>query len=100
MEFSVAEMYGSEAVIAAAALPGLRLYAMQKNSSGTPINEPIDVMYKEGWVKSSPTTVCGAEYDNNGYNPPQNTSAYCGHHCGPSAAVKSFARKTWGYVLW
>jgi len=41
--------------------------------------------------------VCGAEFSNLGYNPPHNTSAYCAHHCGPSAAVKSFARATWGY---
>ena len=41
--------------------------------------------------------MCGAEYNNNGYKPPHNTTAYCGPHCGPSAAVKSFARATWGY---
>ena len=53
--------------------------------------------YPQGWVEASPATACGAEYDNDGYSPPSNTTAYCGPHCGPSARVKSFARKTWGY---
>ena len=97
MEFSVAEMFDRDATIAGAGLPGLRLFAVQKNDSSRPINEPLDVMYKDGWVKSSPETVCGAEYNNNGYNPPSNTTAYCGPHCGPSARVQSFARSTWGY---
>ena len=98
VEFSVAEAFDSERIIATADIPGLRLYAVQKNSSSTPSDQVIDLQYPQGWVRSSPATVCGAEYPGlNGYDPPHNTSAYCGHHCGPSAAVHSFARATWGY---
>jgi hypothetical protein len=98
VEFSVSEAFDSERIIATADIPGLRLYAVQKNSSATPSDQVIDLQYPQGWVRSSPTTVCGAEYDGlDGYDPPHNTSAYCGHHCGPSAAVSSFKRKTWGY---
>ena len=98
MEFSVAEAFDSERIVATADIPGLRLYAVQKNNSNKPVDEPIDLQYPQGWVKSSPTTVCGAEFPGlNGYDPPHNTSAYCAHHCGPSAAVPSFARATWGY---
>ena len=77
MEFSVAEAFDSEQIIATADIPGLRLYAVQKNRSTTPLAAPVDLQYREGWVKSSPTTVCGAEYNNNAYDPPHNTSAYC-----------------------
>lgn len=76
---------------------------MQKNQSSKPLAEAVDLQYPEGWVHSTPTTACGAEYKNNGYNPPSNTTAYCGPHCGPSAVVKSFSRATWGYfsaVCW
>jgi hypothetical protein len=97
MEFSVAEAFDSERIIATADIPGLRLYAVQKNQSNLPLAEPLDLQYPQGWVRSTPETVCGAEYKNNGYDPPHNTSAYCGHHCGPSAKVHSFARATWGY---
>ena len=97
MEFSVAEAFDSQKIIQTAAIPGLRLYAVQKNKSDTPLDAPVDLQYPQGWVRSSPATVCGSEYHNNGYNPPYNTTAYCGHHCGPSAAIKSFARATWGY---
>jgi len=97
MEFSVAEMFDRDRVIDTAGLPGLRLFAVQKNKSQTPAEEVIDRQYASGWVRSAPQTVCGAEYNNDGYNPPFNATAYCGPHCGPSAAVKSFARKTWGY---
>ena len=44
LSFSVAEMFGSAETIAGAALPGLRLYAVQKNSSATPVNEIIEPM--------------------------------------------------------
>lgn len=97
MEFSVAEAFDSERIIATADIPGLRLYAVQKNKSSVPLTEPQDLQYPQGWVRSTPATVCGAEYNNDGYDPPHNTSAYCGHHCGPSAVVHSFARATWGY---
>jgi len=97
MEFSVAEAFDSERIIATADIPGLRLYAVQKNQSNLPLAEPLDLQYPQGWVRSTPETVCGAEYKNNGYDPPHNTSAYCSHHCGPSAKVHSFARATWGY---
>ncbi|MDC0510931.1 hypothetical protein OAN61_00835, partial [bacterium] len=99
MEFSVAEAFDSEQIIATADIPGLRLYAVQKNQSNVPEAEPIDLQYPEGWVKSTPKTVCGAEYFNDNYSRPGNTQPYCGHHCGPSAAHRhhSFARQTWGY---
>lgn len=97
MEFSVAEAFDSERIIATADIPGLRLYSVQKNKSSAPLAEPQDLQYPQGWVRSTPKTVCGAEYNNDGYAPPHNTSAYCGPHCGPSAAVHSFARATWGY---
>lgn len=67
MEFSVAEMFGSDDVIAHADIPGLRLFAVQKNKSSAAVDDLIDTMYPAGWVKSTPATVCGAEYDNNGY---------------------------------
>ena len=98
MEFSVAEMFEHESVIGGAGIPGLRLFAVQKNQSESgPIDWPIDLQYPAGWVRSSPETVCGAEYNNDNYNPPHNTTAYCGPHCGPSAVVNSYRRKTWGY---
>lgn len=97
MEFSVAEAFDRDDIIATAGLPGLRLFAVQKNGSTAEIDDLQDVQTPGGgWVRSSPSTVCGAEYDNDGYSP-SNTSPYCGPHCGPSAAVKSFHRATWGY---
>jgi hypothetical protein len=107
MEFSVAEAFGDDGkvggLIPTANHAGLRLFAVQKNSSATSVGEIIDSQYPEGWVHSTPASVCGAEYKNNGYDPPSNTTAYCGPHCGPSAVVKSFSRATWGYfsaVCW
>lgn len=103
MEFSVAESYGYDGKVGgliptAGSHPGLRLYAVQKNASTTPVTDPIDLQYSEGWVTSTPESVCGAEFPGlDGYNPPANTTAYCAPHCGPSSVVKSFARKTWGY---
>jgi sialate O-acetylesterase len=101
MEFSTAEAFGDDGMvgglIAGALQPGLRLYAVQKNSSTEPLAEAVDLMYPGGWVHSTPKTVCGAEYNNDGYDPSSNTSAYCGPHCGPSTVVRSFKRATWGY---
>lgn len=101
MEFSVAEAFGYDGAVGGliphASRPGLRLFAVQKNASSTPLSEAADLQYSQGWVRSTPQTVCGAEYRNNGYNPPANTSAYCAPHCGPSAVVPSFSRATWGY---
>ena len=101
MEFSTAEAFGDDGavggLIADALQPGLRLYAVQKNSSTEPLAEAVDLMYPGGWVHSTPKTVCGAEYNNDGYHPPSNTSAYCGPHCGPSAVQAGFKRATWGY---
>ena len=92
MEFSVAEAFGYDGavggLIPTADKPGLRLFAIQKNQSDTPLAEAVDLQYPEGWVRSTPATACGAEYKNNGYNPPSNTTAYCGPHCGPSAVVR------------
>ena len=51
MEFSVAEAFDRDIIIATAAIPGLRLYAVQKNKSNAPLEEPRDIMYPEGWVK-------------------------------------------------
>ena len=92
MEFSVANIFDREATIAGSDVPGLRLFAAQKNSSNqmTDPDDLADIMYRGGWVQSSPATVCGAEYD-------QNQTNYCMPHCGPSASVKSYARPTWGY---
>lgn len=107
MEFSVAEAFGYDGqvggLIPAAGRDGLRLFAVQKNSSSVPVDRVIDSQYSQGWVRSTPQTACGAEYNNDGYDPPSNTSAYCAPHCGPSAVVKSFSRATWGYfsaVCW
>eukprot|EP00658_Telonema_sp_P-2_P038272 TRINITY_DN27493_c0_g1_i1.p1 TRINITY_DN27493_c0_g1~~TRINITY_DN27493_c0_g1_i1.p1 ORF type:complete len:514 (+),score=91.41 TRINITY_DN27493_c0_g1_i1:39-1580(+) len=91
MEFSTAEMFDSAQVIAQSEVAGLRLFAVQKNTSSQ-LPRPgdlADVQYPGGWVRASPSTVCGAEYGDR--------EAYCSPHCGPSAAVKSFARPTWGY---
>lgn len=87
MEFSVAEAFASRELIQDADIAGLRLFAVQKNKSSTAVQDLIDV--QEGWVPSSPQTVCGAEY----FSP----DAYCEPHCGPSAAVPSFHRATWGF---
>ena len=96
MEFSVSEAFERDAIIAGAAIEGLRLFAAQKNRSSVELEDLQDVQTPGGgWVRSAPETVCGAEYNNDGYSPPRNTSAYCGPHCGPSASDKSFARKTW-----
>ena len=96
MEFSVSEAFERDAIIAGAAIEGLRLFAAQKNRSSVELEDLQDVQTPGGgWVRSAPETVCGAEYNNDGYSPARNTSAYCGPHCGPSASDKSFARKTW-----
>lgn len=42
MEFSVAEMFRSKEVIADASIRGLRLFAVQKNSSGAEIDDIVD----------------------------------------------------------
>jgi sialate O-acetylesterase len=89
MEFSVAEMFESESVIAEAEHAGLRLFAVQKNSSHTELDDLVDAQYREGWVESSPATVCGSEYGEQ--------DRFCEPHCGPSAKVESFKRDTWGY---
>lgn len=68
---------------------------MQKNASSKPLAQAVDLQYPQGWVRSTPQSACGAEYRNNGYNPPTNTSAYCAPHCGPSASVRTFSRATW-----
>ena len=74
---------------------GLRLFAVQKNSTkddtGGALSrgDLIDVQ-QGGWVRSTPATVCGSEYDSN-------RTRFCEAHCGPSAAVPSFKRNTWGY---
>ena len=90
MEFSGAEMFGASDVIAAAgAQPGLRLFAVQKNQSGTPRADIIESQFAGGWVETSPQTICGAEYETH--------DRFCEPHCGPSASVESFKRDTWGY---
>ena len=97
MEFSVAEAYEANAIIGGAELDGLRLFAVQKNASSVELDDLVDVQTDSGgWVHSTPATVCGAEYNNDGYAK-NNTFPYCGPHCGPSASVKSFSRATWGY---
>lgn len=45
MEFSVAEAFGSEAIIGTADIPGMRLMAIQKNASSTALAKPVDLMY-------------------------------------------------------
>jgi hypothetical protein len=91
MEFSMANILDREASIANSHIDGLRLFAVQKNGTNTENpDDLLDVQYKGGWVQSSPQTVCGSEYDSN-------HTKFCMAHCGPSASVKSFARKTWGY---
>lgn len=90
MEFSVAEMFDSERTIDSAGIPGIRLFATQKNASEVRLNDLVDTQYPEGWVESSTTNVCGSEYSDN-------RTAFCGPHCGPSAVVKTFRRNTWGY---
>ena len=83
MEFSVAEAFDREAIIAGAAIEGLRLFAVQKNESNVELDDLVDIQTstiaggeEHTWVRSSPTAVCGAEYAGlNGYDPPRNTSA-------------------------
>lgn len=89
MEFSVAEMFNASEIIKAAAIPGLRLFAVQKNASKQPTLDLIETQYPGGWVKSSPESICGAEYGLQ--------SDYCEPHCGPSVVNISFKRPTWGY---
>eukprot|EP00039_Didymoeca_costata_P020200 m.340426 g.340426 ORF g.340426 m.340426 type:complete len:521 (+) comp19301_c0_seq1:20-1582(+) len=89
MEFSVAEMFDSKDIIANAAHPGLRLFAVQKNKSTDRLSDLVDIQYQQGWVEASPQTACGDEYGSK--------ADFCMPHCGPSAAVKSFARPSWGY---
>ena len=90
VEFSVANTLDREAIIASSDIPGLRLFAVQKN--GTNAANPLDLadVQQGGWVQSSPKTVCGSEYDSNQTN-------FCTAHCGPSTKVPSFKRNTWGY---
>ena len=91
MEFSVAEMFGSADIIAGAgAQPGLRLFAVEKNQSGTPRDDLIEAQYAGGWVEASPETICGAAHG-------RTHESFCQPHCGPSASVESFKRDTWGY---
>ena len=91
MEFGIAEMFGADEIIAAAgATPGLRLFAVEKNTSATPRDDIVEPQYDGGWVEASPATVCGAAH---GRSPPD----FCTPHCGPSADVPSFKRDTWGY---
>ena len=98
MEFSVANDFDRANIIATAGqhARGLRMFAVQKNAShegGGEISrgnrDVIDVQ-QGGWVPSTSANVCGSEYDANKTN-------FCEAHCGPSAAVKSYARNTWGY---
>ena len=89
MEFSVAEMFGSADIIAGAgAQPGLRLFAVEKNQSGTPRDDLIEAQYAGGWVEASPETICGAAHG-------RTHESFCQPHCGPSASVDSFKRDTW-----
>ena len=97
MEFSVANDFDRAAIIASAGehAAGLRLFAVQKNTSHDGAGAPhpgadvIDVQ-QGGWVPSTTANVCGSEYD-------ANKTSFCEAHCGPSATVHSFARNTWGY---
>lgn len=92
MEFAVAEMFAANDTIATAGsfAQHLRLFAVQKNASATAVDDIIDSqMPGGGWVRSEPANVCGAEY--------HTSEQYCEPHCGPSAAVKSFKRDTWGF---
>jgi hypothetical protein len=82
MEFSMANIFDHEASIAGASIPGLRLFAVQKN--GTDAANPddlLDVQYEGGWVQSSPQTVCGSEYGQH--------DNFCKPHCGPSTRVRA-----------
>ena len=55
MEFSVAEMFESEKWIANAQKRGLRLFAVQKNSTSTGrLSDVPDAQYTGGWVEASP----------------------------------------------
>mmetsp|Transcript_29908 Transcript_29908/g.69160 ORF Transcript_29908/g.69160 Transcript_29908/m.69160 type:complete len:528 (+) Transcript_29908:16-1599(+) len=88
MEFSVAMTFDAAEIIDQADnFPTLRLFAVQKNASGEPLEEIVDV--QEGWVASSRESVCGAEYGAR--------ADYCEPHCGGSAADPSYHRPTWGY---
>eukprot|EP00755_Sulcionema_specki_P002628 Sspe_Gene.118943::Locus_113563_Transcript_1_1_Confidence_1.000_Length_1260::g.118943::m.118943/K05970/SIAE; sialate O-acetylesterase len=90
MEFALAEDFNAQELIRTAGEhASLRMFAVQKNTSDAECDDLIDVQ-TGGWVVSSPSTVCGDEYD-------ANATRYCLPHCGPSAAVKSFHRPTWGY---
>jgi hypothetical protein len=67
MEFSVAEAFEADSIISSSAIDGLRLFAVQKNSSTTELDDLVDVQTPGGgWARSSPATVCGAEYNNDG----------------------------------
>ena len=92
MEFSIAEMFGAEQVIREAGqLPGLRLFAVQKNASAAGEEaDLIEAQYAEGWVDATTETVCGAAHS-------RTAARFCEPHCGPSAVVSSFKRDTWGF---
>jgi hypothetical protein len=72
----------------------------QKNASDVELDDLVDVQTAGGgWVRSSPATVCGAEYENNNYTK-NNTGPYCGPHCGPSVRscrLVAFCR-VWGLL--
>jgi len=89
MEFAVAEMFEAGKTIAAAGMPGLRLFAVQKNGSATRLADIKESQYhNRGWVESCPATACGAEFGA--------AKDYCEPHCAWSPDPR-WTRPTWGY---
>eukprot|EP01079_Euglenida_sp_SAG-EU17-18_P000229 gene229-365_t len=89
MEFSVAGALDAADIIASADIPGLRLLTVDKTSTGG-IETQDTTGLEEGWVESTPSTICGY--------PGYNHSYFCEPHCGPSTVVPSYKRPTWGYT--
>ena len=85
----MAEMFEADEAIAASNMPGLRLFAVQKNGSASRLADMKEAQYRNrGWVESSPTTVCGAAYGT--------ARDYCEPHCAYSPEPR-YDRPTWGY---
>ena len=98
MEFSVAEMLGAEEAMATSDLPGLRLFAVQKNSSQVPLDDLVDTQYSEGWVEAGPDTICGSVAER-WYGTAASDREYCSSHCAGATDPHHHEMRhaTWGF---
>lgn len=79
MEFSVPQMFNAQEIIKNSKVEGLRLFAVyHESSSDEDLKDITESQYIDGWVESSPQTVCGSGKGDH--------DTFCKPHCGP-----------WGY---